>query len=167
MRDGTIRTKVALVGTPNLLPPRHLSSGVILMRPLPSNTAPYPGTKPLVATAAVLLLNLCLTGLGLTGLGLTGCAQFSRDAEYLTRQAREITCISRCQGVKEACDADARYDYQQCQAGYVTAQRNFRWCNADHAESCGYPWWSCSENLYGYCTNRYWECRRACQTTRY
>ncbi len=97
---------------------------------------------------------------------LAGCAQFTQTSEKLARQVAQIGCISRCQTVKDQCDSDARVDYQQCQAGYQTAQRDFRWCNAASEDRCGYPWWTCSENLYGYCTNRYWECHDGCRRTR-
>ncbi|WP_157817916.1 hypothetical protein [Candidatus Thiodictyon syntrophicum] len=92
---------------------------------------------------------------------LTGCSAHTRDA--VARQVHEIGCLSRCQSVKDRCDDDARYDYRQCEAGYQVAQRDFRWCNSSSEPECGYPWWSCSENLYGYCTNRFRECSDACR----
>ena len=125
------------------------------MRPSPSTAAPQPGSAALATVIAFLIL------------GLTGCAQFVQDLERIDRRAQEITCISRCQEVKDQCDDDARYTFQQCQAGYQAAQRTLRWCNASDQERCGYPWWSCSENLYGFCTNRFWECQSACRITRY
>ncbi|WP_295386360.1 hypothetical protein [uncultured Thiodictyon sp.] len=104
-----------------------------------------------IAVAAVLLLTLA------------GCTQFAQRSQQLAEQAREITCLSQCRATKEHCDDDARWDYQQCQAGYSTAQRDYLWCNSSDQPQCGYPWWSCSENLYGYCTNRYRECRVKCR----
>jgi hypothetical protein len=96
-------------------------------------------------------------------LALVGCAQPIRSPEDLARQVQEIGCISRCQETKDRCDADARFDYAQCQAGYSTSKRDYRWCLAAGNRQCGYPWWTCSENRYGYCTNRYWECHSACR----
>ncbi|HYN76559.1 MAG TPA: hypothetical protein VES73_02050 [Lamprocystis sp. (in: g-proteobacteria)] len=125
------------------------------MRPSPSNAAPRLGLARLAAAIALLILTL------------TSCTGFIADMQRLERQAQEITCVSHCQEVKDRCDDDARFAYQQCQAGYQTAQRNFRWCNAADKEHCGYPWWSCSENLYGACTNRWAECQSACRSTRY
>jgi hypothetical protein len=129
------------------------------MRPSPTTAAPRAGPRSPKVAAKLLSLALAL--------GVAGCAQFERDSERLARQVQEATCVSHCQGVKEQCDDNARFDYQQCQAGYQAAQRDFRWCNAADEEHCGYPWWSCSENLYGYCTNRLWECRSACRNTYY
>jgi len=95
-------------------------------------------------------------------IALTGCA--ARDA--VVRQVHENACRNRCQTVKDQCDDDARYDYRQCEAGYQRAQRDFRWCNSSSEPECGYPWWSCSENLYGYCINRFRECSDACRQPR-
>lgn len=93
---------------------------------------------------------------------LAGCAPpLSRDAP-LPQQVEAIGCISQCAGKKERCDDDARFDYAQCEADYKAAWRGYRQCNARSEENCGYPWWSCAENNYGYCSNRYWECREAC-----
>jgi hypothetical protein len=77
----------------------------------------------------------------------------------------ENACVNRCQATKGGCDDDARFEYAQCQADYGQDLRGYRRCLASSAEKCGYPWWSCSENNYGYCTNRYWECRDACRQT--
>ena len=100
---------------------------------------------------------------------LAGCSQPLVLDETLPQQISanlaENACINRCQATKDACDEEARYDYAQCQAGYSQGFRNYRWCLASNWEKCGYPWWSCSENNYGYCANRYWECRDACRTT--
>lgn len=94
---------------------------------------------------------------------LVACTQPIRSGDDLVRELQQIGCISRCQEIKDRCDADARFDYAQCQAGYSGAMRDYRWCLADAGGECGYPWWSCSENRYGYCTNRYWECHTACR----
>jgi hypothetical protein len=121
--------------------------------------APVPRSVPAgrlarrIAAASVLLLVL------------VGCAQPVRSPEDLVRQVQEIGCISRCQETKDQCDSDARFDYAQCQAGYSASNRDYRWCLAAGDRQCGYPWWSCSENRYGYCTNRYWECHSACRRT--
>jgi hypothetical protein len=129
----------------------------MLMRPSSTNAARTFRPHWPFAAAASMLLTLILVG----------CAQIVQRSEDLARQAQELACINRCQGVKDQCDNDARFDFHQCQAGYRDAQRTFRWCNASNDEVCGYPWWSCSENLYGYCTNRFWECRNACTRARY
>jgi hypothetical protein len=127
--------------------------GVTLMRPSSANAAF--GTRPyFMAAVSISLL-----------LAAAGCTR-SLFSEDLSRRVAENACINRCQNVKDQCDADARFDYQQCQAGYQAAQRTLRWCNASDQENCGYPWWSCSENLYGFCTNRYWECHTACRRPR-
>lgn len=102
---------------------------------------------PAIATVAALITAL---------LAVSGCTQ-----------VREIGCTSECRTAKEKCDDNARYQYRQCEAGYATAQRDYRWCNSSSAEECGYPWWSCSENLYGYCTNRFNECLLACRRASY
>jgi len=129
------------------------------MSPTPSTRSPDPVPamgrgrcrSAAAATAAAVLL------------ALTGCAQLGSANARLARQVHEIGCISRCQTVKDQCDDAARFDYRQCEAGYEVAQRDFRWCNESSEERCGYPWWSCSENLYGYCTNRFRECSDACR----
>lgn len=96
---------------------------------------------------------------------LAGCASHLRLDEPLGEEIRENGCINRCQATKSKCDADARYKYSQCQAGYGESWTDFRYCRASAAvpSECGYPWWGCSENLYGYCTNRYSECYENCR----
>jgi hypothetical protein len=91
----------------------------------------------------------------------SGCAQ----SPGVPGQLAELSCIGACQGVRDQCNADARYDYRQCQAGYSEAFVDYRWCLASAFErsECGYPWWSCAENLYGYCANRAAECEQACR----
>jgi hypothetical protein len=96
---------------------------------------------------------------------LGGCDRPLVLDSTLPAQMAENACINRCQSTKDRCDSDARFDYAQCQAGYQTAWRDYRVCKAELNERCGYPWWSCSENLYGYCSNRYWECRDSCRHT--
>jgi hypothetical protein len=83
----------------------------------------------------------------------------------LPQQFAEIDCVEQCRLTKEKCIADARYDYRQCEAGYGSSFNKYRWClaSASDKEQCGYPWWSCSENLYGYCTNRHSECQQVCR----
>lgn len=105
----------------------------------------------------------------LLGALLAACTQPLVEDHSLTEQIAtnlaENACFNRCQETKDACDNDARFDYAQCQAGYSTAFRDYRYCLASSSQKCGYPWWSCSENNYGYCTNRYWECRDTCRKT--
>lgn len=97
----------------------------------------------------------------LLALMLTGCADFPT----LTRTGTAIACVSQCMEVKDRCDADARWDYRQCETRYAVAQNNYLWCHSSDKVQCGYPWWSCSQNLYGYCTNRYRECQDTCYQT--
>lgn len=143
-------------------------SGITQMLPTQSTRSPDPATRSgqipapgnpgrrlagrLAAAAAILL-------------ALAGCAQPSKTWDDVARQIQIVGCTSRCQETKDRCDADAAFDYAQCQAGYSTAKRDYRWCLAAGNRQCGYPWWSCSENRYGYCTNRYWECYAACRNT--
>ncbi len=96
---------------------------------------------------------------------LAGCGRPLSLDSTIPRKVAEIGCVSRCQSAKDTCDADARYAYRQCETGYSEAIRDYRWCQASGDEQCGYPWWSCAENLYGYCSNRYWDCRNACRAT--
>ncbi|WP_373508216.1 hypothetical protein, partial [Thiocapsa sp.] len=90
----------------------------------------------------------------------------SPGSTSLPEQLAELSCIGGCQGARDTCNANARYDYRQCQAGYSQAFVDYRWCLASAFErsECGYPWWSCAENLYGYCANRAAECERACRS---
>ncbi len=121
-------------------------------------------TKPLVRHPAFPRVpSLLLAALAVLLLG--GCSRPLVLDETLPQQLQEIGCISRCQETKVSCDADARFDYRQCEAGYSRSFRDYRWCNASSREHCGYPWWSCSENRYGYCSNRYWECHQGCLST--
>ena len=75
-------------------------------------------------------------------------------------------CIGECRIAKQRCEDDARYGYRQCQAGYAASFRNYRWCLASGRDTkdCGYSWWSCAENLYGYCFNRFTECTQVCES---
>lgn len=84
----------------------------------------------------------------------------------VVRDDKEVACVNRCRETREQCDDNARWEYKQCQAGYSAAQRDYRWCNSADWDQCGYPWWSCSQNLYGYCSNRDAECRRTCRRPR-
>ncbi|EXJ13867.1 hypothetical protein [Imhoffiella purpurea] len=108
-------------------------------------------------------------GIRLGALGLAillgGCAKPLVLDATLPQQFAEIACVEECRATKEQCDADARYDYRQCQAGYDTSFRTYRWClaSAIDRDDCGYPGWSCAENLYGYCSNRYHDCEKACR----
>jgi len=97
---------------------------------------------------------------------LTACAKPLVLDSTLPQQFAEISCVNSCRVTKEACDKDARYDNRQCQAGYSESFRDYRWClaSAIDREDCGYPWWPCAENLYGYCINRYNDCERACRS---
>jgi hypothetical protein len=125
---------------------------------------PTPRNHPQRTAASVPLLRAAL----LATL-LAGCTQPLVMDQTLPQQIAtnlaENACINRCQATKNTCDGEARFDYAQCQADYGQAFRDYRRCNASSMEKCGYPWWSCSENNYGYCTNRYWECRDACRQT--
>jgi hypothetical protein len=96
---------------------------------------------------------------------LAGCAKPLVLDATLPQQFAEISCIEDCRVTKENCTADARYDYRQCEAGYDKSFGDYRGCLASalNREECGYPWWSCAENLYGYCVNRYNECKSACE----
>jgi len=129
-----------------------IPNGTTLMQPKPP--------KPPVQSMNTLWIRSIL--LAVLVLLLTGCDRPLVLDQTLPRQIEEIGCISRCQATKDSCDADARFDYRQCQAGFSRRFRDYRWCLASSRENCGYPWWNCSENRYGYCTNRYWECRQGC-----
>lgn len=124
-------------------------------RPEPTRLASRSGARRLALGLASLLLAALACG----------CAR-SPDATSLPEQLAELSCIGACQGARDRCNADARYDYRQCQAGYSQAFVDYRWCLASAFErsECGYPWWSCAENLYGYCANRAAECERACRS---
>jgi hypothetical protein len=113
-------------------------------------------TLSIAAGSAALALALALLG---------GCARPVVLDDTLLEQMAENACVSRCQATKNACDDEARWDFSRCEADYQSAWRTYRYCQASSAEGCGYPWWSCAENLYGYCSNRYWECREACRQT--
>ena len=99
---------------------------------------------------------------------LGGCSRPLVLDATLPQQINELGCISDCRATKDQCDADARVDYRQCQAGYGEAFRDYRWCLASSFErgECGYPWWSCAENLHGYCANRAAECEEGCRSAR-
>ena len=115
--------------------------------------------RPSHPTRTLLLIPLLSIGL------LAGCAQPPGGDGEVGRGLAVNACINRCQATKDKCDADARYDFAQCEAGYSTSWSDYRWCQSSAlgTPNCGYPWWSCSQNLYGYCSNRYWECRDACR----
>ncbi|MBK1719978.1 hypothetical protein [Thiocystis violacea] len=118
--------------------------------------SPSGSIQGLGASAGIGLLSLFL---------LAGCAKPLVLDATLPQQFAEIGCVEDCRLTKESCNADARYDYRRCEAGYDKSFRDYRWCLASASETgdCGYPWWSCAENLYGYCANRYNECKRACE----
>jgi hypothetical protein len=124
-------------------------------RPEPTRLASRSGARRLALGLASLLLAALACG----------CAR-SPGSTSLPEQLAELSCIGACQGARDRCNADARYDYRQCQAGYSQAFVDYRWCLASAFErsECGYPWWSCAENLYGYCANRAAECERACRS---
>lgn len=126
---------------------------------------PNRSSSPLSLTAARHTRLLMVTGMGMA-LWLSACSKPLVLDETLPQQLAEISCVEDCRLTKERCDADARYDYSQCQAGYQETFRSYRWCLASSGsrDDCGYPWWSCAENLYGYCSNRYQECERACRS---
>ncbi|NKN31933.1 hypothetical protein [Marichromatium bheemlicum] len=111
-----------------------------------------------LARGGVLALTLSLLG---------ACSDPLLKDQPLPRQLAIAGCISHCDTERDRCREDARADYRDCQAGYVRAYRDYRWCLTDAGGidgdlDCGYPGWSCAENLYGYCTNRHRECREAC-----
>ncbi len=114
----------------------------------------------------------CVRGVTLSaGIGmlmlllLGGCAKPLVLDATLPQQFAELSCIEDCRVTKERCNADARYDYRQCQAGYSKSFSDYRWClaSATGDQDCGYPWWPCAENLYGNCSNRYHDCKRVCE----
>jgi hypothetical protein len=110
---------------------------------------------------------LRILGLGLLAvILLAGCAKPLVLDATLPQQFAQISCLEDCRVTKEGCIASARYDFRQCEAGYDRSFRDYRWClaSARDREECGYPWWPCAENLYGYCANRYSECTRACES---
>lgn len=100
----------------------------------------------------------------IASLALWGCAKPLSPDGPVPQQFTELSCLADCRAAKKSCDAEARYDYRQCEAGYADSFRGYRWClaSAFSEQDCGYPWWSCAENLYGYCSNRHQECQRAC-----
>lgn len=150
MRRPIIGATVTGAGTSAVGPARiRHSDGSMLMQPKP----PILSHKSLRTHANLSALSVLL---------LVGCARPLVLDQTLPRQFEEIGCISRCQEVKDGCDADARFGYRQCQAAFGARFRDYRWCLASSREACGYPWWNCSENRYGYCTNRYWECHQGC-----
>lgn len=126
-----------------------------------SSTKRFLRSQRLTVQRARLMAGVTLLALFL----LDGCASPLGPDAAPEQQLAAIRCISDCQHTKDACVVDARYDYQQCQAGYSSSFRNYRGCLASAVDraDCGYPWWSCAENLYGYCTNRYSDCERACR----
>jgi hypothetical protein len=123
-------------------------------------TAEQPQPTRLGSRSNTPLLAVVLSGLFLAALS-GGCAR----SPGLPGQLAELSCVGSCQGARDRCNADARYDYRQCQAGYSEAFVDYRRCLASAFErsECGYPWWSCAENLYGYCANRAAECVQACR----
>jgi hypothetical protein len=132
---------------------------LIRSRPTPSDQHPVdfraPARRPIIGLAAMALVALS-----------AGCVKPGTLGEHVPRQLTEIGCISRCKEIQANCNADARFDYRRCQAGYSEAFRDYRWCLASAAErsECGYPWWPCAENLFGACTNRAAECESTCRT---
>jgi hypothetical protein len=112
------------------------------------------------------LLRLATLGLAALATLSAGCARPPTPDAAFPRQLAELGCIGNCQGVRDRCNADARYDYRQCQAGYSESFSDYRRCLATELDRsrCGYPWWSCAENLYGYCANRAAECEQACRS---
>lgn len=128
-------------------------------RPTPSEQRPI-GFRPRAPRPIIGLAALALVALS------GGCVQPGTLGGHLPRQLTEIGCISRCREIQANCNADARFDYRRCQAGYSEAFRDYRWCLASAAErsECGYPWWPCAENLFGACANRAAECESTCRT---
>jgi hypothetical protein len=127
------------------------------MSPTPCTRRPDPAPTAASGPRRAATGWIAATALLLT---LAGCVRVHLVSD------RELACVGQCRETKEGCDDDARWKYRQCETGYSAAQSDYRWCNAADRGKCGYPWWSCSENLYGYCTNRYWECRRSCRQPR-
>jgi hypothetical protein len=112
------------------------------------------------------LAGICGFAVLLTIIPIAGCSGTSGLNTSLPQTMAEIRCLSDCRAVKDQCQADARFDFRQCQADYSRTFRDYRWCLASAFErsDCGYPWWSCAENLYGYCANRAAECETACRS---
>lgn len=100
-----------------------------------------------------------------SALAMTGCAKPLVLDATLPQQFAEISCLEECRIARERCEADARYEYRQCQAGHGRSFEDYRWCLASASDraDCGYPWWPCAENLYGLCFNRHNDCKRACE----
>lgn len=119
----------------------------------------WQSSRHLLSRQTQRLIPLFLIGL------LVGCSPATVLDQPIPQELAENACINRCQATKDTCDAKAHFDYAQCQAGYRNAWSSYRWCQSSSLgpSKCGYPWWGCSENLYGYCTNRYWECHDACR----
>jgi hypothetical protein len=132
------------------------------MRPRPRIPESRPETPILRSRRAGILGSSVV----LTIILLAGCSGTSGLGTSLPQTMAEIRCVSDCQAVKDQCQDDARFEYRQCQADYSRAFRDYRWCLASAVErsDCGYPWWSCAENLYGYCANRGAECESACRS---
>jgi hypothetical protein len=95
-----------------------------------------------------------------------GCVPFRSLETSLPGKPTELACIDRCRDIQGSCNADARFDYRQCQAGYGESFRDYRRCLASAFErsDCVYPWWPCAENRFGYCANRAAECKDACRS---
>lgn len=123
-------------------------------RRAPGNAAVRPRQLGTFALVAILL-----------SLVVTGCAQHATSATHPVDHLRQLACIGRCQDVQEQCNAQARFDYRQCQAGYSAAFRDYRWCLASTFErsDCGYAWWPCAENRFGNCANQAADCEQACR----
>ncbi|WP_082806206.1 hypothetical protein [Marichromatium gracile] len=98
---------------------------------------------------------------------LGACSDPLLKDQPLPRQLAIAACIGQCDSAREHCRASARADYRDCEADHTEAFRDYRWCLSEVGTfndelDCGYPWWSCAENLYGYCANRHRACREAC-----
>ncbi len=126
----------------------------------PNRRLPRSGRR-LAGTLAILTAGILILSLPL----LTGCAGAGGPAGGVFGRMAEAGCVSQCRAIKDECVADARFEYRQCEAGYSQTFRDHRWClaSAFKRDECGYPWWSCAQNGYGYCINRASECEQACR----
>jgi len=95
---------------------------------------------------------------------LTACAESMVLKAPEEERVAVLGCLDRCQQQRDSCQTRAREDYNQCEASWKANFRDYRWCLASASEpgECGYPWWSCAENHFGACANRYHECRQSC-----
>lgn len=146
-------TRDALVGASLAHPPAIRP----LLISIPARRSPAIGRRLSATLMGAALISLLLLG---------GCSRSPGTGPTLSERASQLACVNACRETLEECEQEARFEYRQCQAGYSAAFRDYRWCLASALErgECGYPWWACAENRFGYCSNRATECERACRT---